>query len=135
MYSKRKSSGRRPLNQCRWTWNTTEMGNARETREIRDPETGRLIADCQYLNGRPDGLERIWAPNGALVLELHHRNGEPHGSYRSWWDDGLPKEEGTYHEGELVGVYTWYTLKGEVLETHDFGPPPAGPAAAQPDEH
>jgi antitoxin component YwqK of YwqJK toxin-antitoxin module len=100
----------------------TNVANSRELREIRDPETGRLIADCQCLNGLPDGLERIWAPNGTLVLELHHKGGEPHGAYRAWWDDAARKEEGTYDAGKLVGVFTWYTTTGEVLQQHAHGP-------------
>jgi hypothetical protein len=53
------------------------MTKAREVKEIRDSD-GRLLADCEYLDGKPDGRERIWSKAGTLVLEVHD-HGPPTG--------------------------------------------------------
>ena len=90
------------------------MSSSREVKEIRN-DAGELVASFEYVDGKLDGVERLWI-NGTLVMEMQHVNGQPHGEYKAWWDNGVPKQEGQFAHGKPIGKFRFYDETGELTE-------------------
>ena len=93
----------------------------REIRTLND-KSGYKVGEAEYLNGKPHGITRHWAPDGVLTLEAEMEFGEYHGKYKSWWNNGNKKEEGRFYRGKRVGLYRWYSTNGVLIQEEDYGP-------------
>ncbi len=75
-------------------------------------------ATAEYLDGRLDGVSRVYSPSGTLLQEMYYPDGEPQGPYRSWWDAGTVKELGEYAQAQRIGVYSRFNEDGTLRRTH-----------------
>ncbi|QDE37766.1 hypothetical protein FIV34_00415 [Luteibacter pinisoli] len=75
---------------------------------------GRLFTEATFLNNLAEGVIREWAEDGRLTLEAHVVNGEYHGSYESWFDDGSPKRKGMMDMGKKLPGSVEYHPDGSV---------------------
>lgn len=57
---------------------------------------GLLFQSGTYKNGKKDGLETEWFPNGNKHFETPYKEGALHGVRRSWYPDGALNSEVTY---------------------------------------
>jgi antitoxin component YwqK of YwqJK toxin-antitoxin module len=94
----------------------------RETRRILG-EKSELLATAEYLDGKLDGVSRVYSPSGRLVQEAHYLGGQLHGPYRAWWDSGNLKESGEYAGGRRIGEFRWFRDDGTLMESHHYGAP------------
>lgn len=51
-------------------------------------DTGKLVGQICYLDGRMHGPSRAWYPTGLMQQEEYFRNGARHGSFREWDEQG-----------------------------------------------
>jgi antitoxin component YwqK of YwqJK toxin-antitoxin module len=91
-----------------------------ETRVVHS-ESGAKLGEGEFLDGRANGVHRLWSANGTLVMEAAFRDGEYHAEYRTWWDNGQPKERGTFERGRRVGTFTWFSEQGSIVKEHVYG--------------
>ena len=67
-----------------------------------------------YVNGKQDGLEQAWSPNGQLDYERTLKNDDYWGPYKEWYESGKLREEGNFVENNKDGVWKYYTEDGEL---------------------
>jgi antitoxin component YwqK of YwqJK toxin-antitoxin module len=77
----------------------------------REPFTGRAIeksaggawsGEVSFFEGKKDGVERYWHPNGQLRVELQWMSGKLHGFATEWDNLGNLLARKRFHEGEEV---------------------------------
>ena len=54
------------------------------------------------VNGKAEGLLRVWHENGQLWMEGNYVNGKKNGLHREWHENGRLLSEKNYVNGELV---------------------------------
>ena len=70
---------------------------------------GNLEQKVGFLNGKKEGVAKIWFPSGQLKVESNYRKNKLVGSYRAWWKNGVLASESNYENGKLHGVEKrWY---------------------------
>lgn len=70
---------------------------------------GQLSFENIYVNGKKEGLYRMWYQNGQLISESTYVNGVMEGVLREWHENGQLSSESTYVNGNLDGVVQdWY---------------------------
>lgn len=84
-------------------------------------ETGLLLAEMEFHNGKGNGIIREWRGDGSPKLEATLKDGEFHGHYRSYWKNGLVKEEGIYENGKALAGYRWYRDDGALWKEKATG--------------
>lgn len=79
----------------------------------RVPFTGRASevfpdssprGEADFLNGRKDGMERFWWPNGKLKEQGQWFDGRANGLFRSWNEQGKLIKVIRYKNGELIEI-------------------------------
>lgn len=81
--------------------------------KIWDDRNGRLIEECNYLNGKLNGLCQIYNEfNGALIKKYNCLNGELHGSFEEWDCNGLQLVKCNYLNGNMHGLYEEWDYNG-----------------------
>lgn len=63
-----------------------------------------------FLNGKKEGVAKVWFVNGILKLESHYKQNKLVGNYKSWWNNGVLASEVVYVNGRKEGVEKkWYS--------------------------
>jgi antitoxin component YwqK of YwqJK toxin-antitoxin module len=78
-------------------------------------ETGKLIVDANYIDGRPDGKQtrHISSNTGDYVEVSHFVKGVRTGDFSQTWDNGQVRVQGIYKNGEREGVWIEYRKNGK----------------------
>lgn len=71
-----------------------------------------------YVDGRKDGLEKQWHPNGKIAQNRFYKAGVKIGKHEGWWEDGTKKFEYQFNKN---GAYDgsrkeWYQNGQLVLD-------------------
>ncbi|NMC98396.1 MAG: hypothetical protein GYA62_01550, partial [Bacteroidales bacterium] len=53
-----------------------------------DSTNGNIYSEFHYLNGKRDGLSRVWWDNGQLEFEGYYKNGLKEGVFKGWYRNG-----------------------------------------------
>ncbi len=67
------------------------------------PGTEKVRMETTYLNGKENGVQRLYYENGNLRMEMNYVDGKAHGSVKRYYEDGTLEEESNYANGELQG--------------------------------
>lgn len=82
------------------------------------PINGVLYNSCgdigKYLNGKRDGLYRMWWSNCQLRDERNYKDGKNDGFERGWYEDGQLKYEFFYKELNFDGLNRWWYKNGQL---------------------
>ena len=74
---------------------------------------GHLKTKIEYNNGKKNGKENRWYPDGSVSIERFYRSGIKIGTHRAWWPN--KNQKFIYHfnkKGEYDGnVKEWYKTK------------------------
>jgi len=78
-------------------------------------ETGKLIVDANYVNGRPDGKQtrHITSNNGNYVETSNFVRGVQSGVYTQTWDNGQVRVQGNFKDGKREGEWIDYRRNGK----------------------
>src|SRR4028119_647670 len=68
---------------------------------------GKLINETSYVDGREDGSEKIWYPNGQTESVIEVKWNRPHGKFQHWYEDGKIKDKGVCELGYVVKRKEW----------------------------
>ena len=69
-----------------------------------------------YVDGKPDGVWKIWFDDGKQSQEIAFRDGKRHGVSTEWDKEGVKRAEVNFGDGEKHGKSTLWTADGKVIE-------------------
>ncbi|WP_424003598.1 toxin-antitoxin system YwqK family antitoxin [Maribacter sp. IgM3_T14_3] len=70
----------------------------------------------EYVDGRKDGYEKQWYPNGQLSQTRWYTEGLKTGNHIGWWEDGLQKFSYQFNEkGEYEGNRKEWYRNGKLI--------------------
>ncbi len=91
-------------------------------------ETAKLVAETHYdADGKRDGQEKRWAPDGTLIEEGGWRADKPEGDRKQWSAKGVLTEHVRYRNGQRHGMQeTWHAngkpaSRGEYADDRPIG--------------
>ena len=81
---------------------------------------GNIEYEAEYVNGKLDGLSRVWLEDGTLLSESEYSNGQPHGIWRSYYQNRAVKYEVYYEYGKKHGLEKWFYENHQVKSEQKF---------------
>lgn len=86
-------------------------------------ETGRKTAELKYNgDGKLDGEQQYWAPDGTRIGLIHYLAGELNGLQEAWYPNGKPRSKGQFNAGKQVGKQEAWDTTGQLAESGTFSP-------------
>ena len=83
-------------------------------------ESGQVLSQIHYLDGKRDGSCRHWYKNGQLMNEGFYKNGKMIGPFMSYYENGQIQNHGHYKYTESGvysrkdGVWKYYYDNGQI---------------------
>jgi len=96
-----------------WSTHTFRGGLLHGESVSYDRTTGLVTDKRFYREGKLDGVQRKWYPNGTLAWEAELKEGELNGTQRLWYPDGSKKEVETFVAGKRQGWCSYWLASGE----------------------
>jgi len=94
------------------------------------PFTGELVSmynpssfkmKLEYKEGRKDGYEKQWYPNGELAQHRLYSKGVKVGNHLGWWEDGSKKFDYHFNEkGEYEGNRKEWYQNGQLVRDFNY---------------
>ena len=81
---------------------------------------GNIEYEAEFINGKLDGISRVWVEDGTLFSESEYSNGKPHGIWNRYHPNGSLMYEVYYEYGKKHGVEKWYYDNGQEKSEHKF---------------
>ena len=82
--------------------------------------SGRIQGEGNLLNGRLDGLRKMYFQNGNVSLERYYKNSIPNGLEQEFYEDGSLKQKGEFINGKEEGLWEMYFPNGKVKQRSVF---------------
>ena len=76
--------------------------------------SGSIQGEGILINGKLDGLRKMYFQNGNLSVERYYTNSIPNGLEKEYYEDGTLKQKGTRINGGEDGVWETYFPNGQV---------------------
>lgn len=77
-------------------------------------ESGEVVIDIPYKDGKIDGLSKVYQLSGGLLLEISYNDGIRDGLEKKYHVSGFLLNERPYNNGTLDGIAKEYFESGEV---------------------
>ena len=79
--------------------------------------------ETEYLNGKPDGISKIWDADGNLIGETEYANGLIHGTIIKYFENGEKMYECDYVHGKKHGQESFFYTDGSVkrILSYEYG--------------
>lgn len=91
------------------------------SREVWDCDTGKQIAQERTdAEGRPEGEQKTWAPDGTLLSHARFSAGQPEGLQETWHANGQVATRGSFSAGKPVGRHEAFDDTGRLLEGGEY---------------
>lgn len=104
-----------------YTITSEYLNNKKHGKEItKDKKTENTLKISFYINGRKDGIEEIFYPEGNILKKLKYSNGLAEGEFIEYYKDGQIKYKGGYKKGKFDGVINEYYEKGEIKKRINY---------------
>lgn len=104
-----------------------KISEGKEVNKLREGEwkfyaegTDKLLSTEPYVNGKINGIKKVFFANGALAEEAAYVNGVKEGIYKQYTEKGIVLEESTYKNDQLHGPATFRNANGEVVAKGQF---------------
>jgi uncharacterized protein len=78
--------------------------------------SGKLQAEGEYVNQKPEGKWTYWFENGTIQSEQNFLNGLEEGDWTWYNEQGIKIKSGGYHNGRYHGKWTFYSETGVLME-------------------
>lgn len=76
--------------------------------------SGKKQGEGILINGKLDGLRKMYYQNGLLSRELYYTNSFPNGLDKEYYEDGSLKQKGQFVDGKEEGVWESYYPNGQI---------------------
>jgi len=95
---------------------------ASETRYFEDTNQPRFYKEYKLFNGKKidHGVERTWNETGLLINENHYFDGKVHGDWRSWYENGQLATQAHSTHGKNDGPYLTYYKNGQIKNSTHY---------------
>jgi len=77
-------------------------------------QTKMVAKRAEYTEGKLNGIEQKFYPDGRVAEELTWKEGMKNGVWKQFFRNGQLKSTATYHDDRLDGVYTAYFSNGKI---------------------
>lgn len=77
-------------------------------------DSGSLVREAAYVNGKEDGVTRSYFSSGNLQIERSYKDGVQDGIERVYNRDGGLVQESTYVNGRMEGFFKQYYANGQL---------------------
>ena len=77
-------------------------------------ETGQVVEEGVYKNGKFDGLRKSYCKNGQVEIEAMFKNGKQEGVSKLYHENGQLMSEAVYKGGELYGLVREFYENGKL---------------------
>lgn len=94
-----------------------KTGTPEGTWKTFSAETGVLLEECNYLNGKRNGLYATYYTNGVKSLEENYLNGKTNGKSTSFFPNGNISVTGNYLKGWRDGEWHQNDINGKIRTT------------------
>lgn len=81
-----------------------------------DDEDGTIKAQCEFEDGKINGIYREFYKNGERKAQIEYSEGKPDGEATFYYESGSLKIEGEYKEGDKTGKWKHYTETGDLMD-------------------
>lgn len=83
-------------------------------------DNGQLQYECEYKNGKKEGLYKSWHYNGKLRVECEYKNDVLEGPYKIWHENGQLYEEGECKNDEKEGLWKEWRENGQLYQECEY---------------
>ena len=83
---------------------------------VYDDSGEKPSREDNYVDGKLNGVSKLWYDNGQLAQEIKLKDGQRHGVSTEWDKEGVKRAEVTFANGKRDGKSTFWTLDGKVVE-------------------
>lgn len=73
-----------------------------------------------FLNGKKQGVYRMWHKNGVLKLESIYNQNVLEGTYKAWWNNGVLALEAHYIDGKKQGLESQWFMDGKISKKRNL---------------
>lgn len=80
----------------------------------------KIHKEINYVNGKKDGIETWYWPNGNKRFIVHWKNGKREGTITEFREDGTKSQLRTYHDNELDGDMIVYHFNGQEKTAFEY---------------
>lgn len=81
---------------------------------------GTLEYEAEFLNGKLDGISKVWLEDGTLYSVSQYSNDQPHGNWKKFHPNGKLMFEVNYEYGQKHGTEKWYYENGNIKSEQEF---------------
>ena len=81
---------------------------------------GNSEYEAEFINGKLDGISRVWLENGSLTSESEYSNGYPHGIWTAYHPNGSLMSKTNYEYGKKHGDEIWFYDNGQIKSEQKF---------------
>ena len=81
---------------------------------------GNLEYEAEFMNGKLDGISRVWLEDGTLYSVSQYTNDQPHGAWKKFHPNGKLMFEVKYEYGQKHGYEKWYYENGNIKSEQEF---------------
>ena len=99
-----------------------KVDSSREKKIIYS-EDGENKYETEYLNGKPDGISKMWDRSGNLIGITEYVNGLIHGSMIKYFENGEKMYECEYVYGQKHGQESFFYIDGSIkrILSYEYG--------------
>ena len=89
---------------------------------------GNLEYEAEFVNGKLDGISKVWLEDGTLYSVSQYSNDQSHGAWKKFHPNGKLMFEVNYEYGQKHGYEKWYHENGSIKseQEFDYGNPTSG---------
>ena len=81
---------------------------------------GNLEYEAEFVNGKLDGISKVWLEDGTLYSVSQYSNDQSHGAWKKFHPNGKLMFAVNYEYGQKHGVEKWYYENGQVKSEQEF---------------
>ncbi len=81
---------------------------------------GKLHFEAMYTEGKLDGSETGWHPNGQCWWKATNNDGRRDGEWNVWYPSGKLRTQATYEQGNIKGKMCSWNEQGELILTQEY---------------
>lgn len=81
---------------------------------------GKLGEQASWKAGELDGDKKTWSPGGAMLEHLRYRAGRKHGVQETWHANGKPASRGEFVGGKPAGRHEAWAEDGRLIEAGSY---------------
>ncbi len=78
------------------------------------------IQESHFVQGKREGLERLWWDGAHLRAYTNWKDDVPDGPWTQWFFDGSPSEHGRFENGRRVGEWVYRNPVGELQRVENY---------------